>query len=122
MKFIHGSRPVRQIIFHSNNPLGDTFLVLFCEVFHVKYITLKSYKLLYIFWIFKRVALRCIYYLKTADLLFELAKINEWRLQIENTSSNRGATLIAHSIIEHDHHQSYVTIGISVWLQTIRAL
>lgn len=45
---------------------------------------------------------------QVSEILFELAKTRDWRLEIEVASSIRGVSLIAQSVTNLDHRQLYV--------------
>lgn len=48
-----------------------------------------------------------------------LEVFKDWRLQVEEAAINRGAHLIAHSVIQDDRRHSYVARGSPYWLKEV---
>lgn len=49
----------------------------------------------------------------------ELRAINNWRVQVEEASMNKGATYIAFSAVRDDRRHSYVAVGYPIWLKEL---
>lgn len=56
---------------------------------------------------------------QTSEIHHFLEKILEWKLVEEKVSANRGAALIAQSIVVDNRFQSYVATGFPLWLRHI---
>lgn len=54
--------------------------------------------------------------LEVVEVWQVLGGITHWRLEVEETISNKGAHLLAHSSIWDDRRHSYVATGSPVWL------
>ncbi|CAD5324051.1 unnamed protein product [Arabidopsis thaliana] len=54
-----------------------------------------------------------------SELTHFLEKIGDWKVSEEKVGSNRGASLIAQSIVKGDRFQSYVAVGHLRWLHQL---
>lgn len=54
---------------------------------------------------------------KDVELMQELSKIKEWRLELERKANNTSASLIANSVTFGGRSQSYVARGAPTWFQ-----
>ncbi|XP_010413204.1 PREDICTED: uncharacterized protein LOC104699575 [Camelina sativa] len=54
-----------------------------------------------------------------AEMLLQLATIQDWRVQLEKPSENRRASLIAQSVPDYALLQSYVATGFPLWLHEL---
>ncbi|KAG7533614.1 Zinc knuckle CX2CX4HX4C [Arabidopsis thaliana x Arabidopsis arenosa] len=56
---------------------------------------------------------------QVSDLTHFLEKIGEWKVSVEKSTANRGASLIAQSVVKEDRFQSYVASGHPHWLRRV---
>lgn len=56
---------------------------------------------------------------KSSELLLILKGFQDWSLVLESTSANRGASLIALSVVQDFWCQSYVALGPPAWLSVL---
>lgn len=54
-----------------------------------------------------------------SEIKQRLTPIEDWRFEKENSSSNKGAFLIAYSVLQDNRFQSYVAKGFPFWLKSI---
>lgn len=56
---------------------------------------------------------------EVAEILIGLGVFNNWRLQVEDASMNKGAHLIAFSAVRDDCWHSYVAEGSPFWIKEL---
>lgn len=59
---------------------------------------------------------------EVSQIQIELRVFNNWSVQVEEASTNKGETHIAFSAVRDDRRHSYVAMGYPVWLKDLLCL